>query len=193
MDNAILAHRLCNRIDYSITVGRSHASDLKRIEKARDNAIRCNAQRRGGGSTPVTPPVSDPAAMSDDDLLATVAAWETGRAQRWAPIQRLKGAKHLAARAKYMEEKAAYDRVKAEATRRGLSTPHRPEPGRFRAGRANLVRRPSRRAASQRQGRGPRRAHSPGGGNSEGPPPTRPAGTADSQWPGAARTVSRPD
>ena len=25
VDNAILAHRLCNRIDYSICVGRSHA------------------------------------------------------------------------------------------------------------------------------------------------------------------------
>ena len=32
VDNAILAHRLCNRIDYSISVGRSsYASDLKRI------------------------------------------------------------------------------------------------------------------------------------------------------------------
>jgi hypothetical protein len=35
VDNAILAHRLCNRIDYSISVGRSYASDLKRITKAR--------------------------------------------------------------------------------------------------------------------------------------------------------------
>src|SRR6476660_470880 len=29
VDNAILAHRLCNRIDHSIRVGRSYASDLK--------------------------------------------------------------------------------------------------------------------------------------------------------------------
>src|SRR4051794_16527169 len=28
VDNAILAHRLCNRIDYSISVGRPYASDL---------------------------------------------------------------------------------------------------------------------------------------------------------------------
>ena len=42
VDNAILAHRLCNRIDYSISVGRPHASDLKRIEKAREDAIRRN-------------------------------------------------------------------------------------------------------------------------------------------------------
>ena len=41
-DNAILAHRLCNRIDYSIRVGRSYASDLKRIKKAREDAIRRN-------------------------------------------------------------------------------------------------------------------------------------------------------
>src|SRR5215210_6929485 len=41
-DNAILAHRLCNRIDYSISVGRSYASDLERIRKAREDAIRRN-------------------------------------------------------------------------------------------------------------------------------------------------------
>jgi hypothetical protein len=42
VDNAVLAHRLCNRIDYSISVGRPYASDLKRIEKAREDAIRRN-------------------------------------------------------------------------------------------------------------------------------------------------------
>jgi hypothetical protein len=42
VDNAILAHRLCNRIDYSISVGRSYASDLKRTRKAREDAIRRN-------------------------------------------------------------------------------------------------------------------------------------------------------
>lgn len=43
--NAILAHRLCNRIDYSIGVGRSHARDLGRIEKAREEAILRNKER----------------------------------------------------------------------------------------------------------------------------------------------------
>lgn len=38
VDNAVLAHRLCNRIDYSISVGRSHARDLERIRKAREAA-----------------------------------------------------------------------------------------------------------------------------------------------------------
>ena len=42
VDNAILAHRLCNRIDYSITDGRPYARDLERIEKAREDAIRRN-------------------------------------------------------------------------------------------------------------------------------------------------------
>ena len=42
VDNAILAHRLCNRIEYSISAGRSYASDLKRIRKAREDAIRRN-------------------------------------------------------------------------------------------------------------------------------------------------------
>ena len=43
LDNSVLAHRLCNRIDYSILVGRSHSRDLQRIENARAEAIR-NAQ-----------------------------------------------------------------------------------------------------------------------------------------------------
>ena len=42
VNNAILAHRLCNRIDYSISVGRSHERDLDRIRKAREDAIRRN-------------------------------------------------------------------------------------------------------------------------------------------------------
>jgi hypothetical protein len=42
VDNVLLAHRLCNRIDYSISDGRSYASDLKRIRKAREDAIRRN-------------------------------------------------------------------------------------------------------------------------------------------------------
>lgn len=44
VDNAILAHRLCNRLDYSITAGRSHAGDLERIERAREEGILRNKQ-----------------------------------------------------------------------------------------------------------------------------------------------------
>ena len=39
VDNAVLAHRLCNRIDYSIFAGRSYKRDLKRVRNAREEAI----------------------------------------------------------------------------------------------------------------------------------------------------------
>jgi len=42
VDNAVLAHRLCNRIDYSISVGRPYAKDLERVRKAREEATRSN-------------------------------------------------------------------------------------------------------------------------------------------------------
>ncbi len=52
VDNAILAHRLCNRLDYSIRVGRSHARDLERIRKAREEAIRRNNVQIGNIADP---------------------------------------------------------------------------------------------------------------------------------------------
>jgi hypothetical protein len=45
VDNALLAHRLCNRIDYSIEIDRPHAKDLAKIEKAREEAIRRKSER----------------------------------------------------------------------------------------------------------------------------------------------------
>lgn len=39
VENSVLAHRLCNRLDYSLSVGRSHQRDLERIERAREAAI----------------------------------------------------------------------------------------------------------------------------------------------------------
>jgi len=38
VENSVLAHRLCNRIDFSETSGRPHARDLERIRKAREAA-----------------------------------------------------------------------------------------------------------------------------------------------------------
>jgi hypothetical protein len=38
LDNTVLAHRLCNRTDYSISVGRPYARDLERVRKAREAA-----------------------------------------------------------------------------------------------------------------------------------------------------------
>jgi hypothetical protein len=52
VDNAILAHRLCNRLDYSIRVGRSHARDLERIRKAREEAIRRTNVQTGNTAEP---------------------------------------------------------------------------------------------------------------------------------------------
>jgi hypothetical protein len=45
VDNAILAHRLCNRIAYSISVDRPYARDLERVRKAREEAIRRNGKK----------------------------------------------------------------------------------------------------------------------------------------------------
>jgi len=59
VDNAILAHRLCNRIDYSISVGRSYARDLERIRNAREEATRRNNVQignTGGGASSLKRP-----------------------------------------------------------------------------------------------------------------------------------------
>jgi hypothetical protein len=42
VDNAILAHRLCNRMDHAVRVGRSHERDLERIRRSREEGIRRN-------------------------------------------------------------------------------------------------------------------------------------------------------
>jgi len=47
VDNVILAHRLCNRLDHSLRVGRSHRRDLERIRKAREEGIRRNNAQIG--------------------------------------------------------------------------------------------------------------------------------------------------
>ncbi|MBA2614891.1 MAG: hypothetical protein H0U90_03805 [Actinobacteria bacterium] len=42
LDNTVLAHRLCNRIDYSISSGPPYAKDLARVKAARERAIQDN-------------------------------------------------------------------------------------------------------------------------------------------------------
>jgi hypothetical protein len=44
-DNSVLAHRLCNRIDFSIAVGRSYRRDLERVRRARDAAAESQLRR----------------------------------------------------------------------------------------------------------------------------------------------------
>src|SRR3954470_16746414 len=56
VDNATLAHRLCNRVDYSISIGRSYASDLARIRKAREDANLRNNVHIENTSTPEAEP-----------------------------------------------------------------------------------------------------------------------------------------
>jgi hypothetical protein len=76
VDNAILAHRLCNRIDYSISVGRSHAKDLARIRKAREKAIRRKSEKKERDlrqriweSPSLLPGVDEPAAAAEEVLV----------------------------------------------------------------------------------------------------------------------------
>jgi hypothetical protein len=55
VDNVVLAHRLCNRLDHSLRVGRSHRRDLERIRRAREEGIRRLNARIGsteGGEIP---------------------------------------------------------------------------------------------------------------------------------------------
>jgi hypothetical protein len=42
VENVIVAHRLCNRLDHSLRESRSHKRDLERIRKAREEGIRRN-------------------------------------------------------------------------------------------------------------------------------------------------------
>ncbi len=41
-DNTVLAHRLCNRLDYSLSHGRSIEKDLARVQAARESAAAAN-------------------------------------------------------------------------------------------------------------------------------------------------------
>ena len=44
-ENAVLANRLCTRIDYFLGIGRPYVRDLERVRKAREEAIRRNNER----------------------------------------------------------------------------------------------------------------------------------------------------
>ena len=48
-ENVVLAHRICNRLDYSIFIGRSHKKDLERIRKAQEAAAASRVGGAGGG------------------------------------------------------------------------------------------------------------------------------------------------
>jgi hypothetical protein len=82
VDNAILAHRLCNRLDHSIRVGRSHARDLERISKAREKAIRGNNVQVGNTAEP-------------EAEAATPKPKKTKRAPEWKSLPDAEKAQYL--------------------------------------------------------------------------------------------------
>ena len=88
VDNAILAHRLCNRIDHSLRVGRSHERDLERIRKAREEGIRRNNVLTG--NTEGEPRSTEPEAEA-----ATPKPKKTKKAPEWKSLPDAEKAQYL--------------------------------------------------------------------------------------------------
>jgi len=87
VDNVILAHRLCNRLDHSLRVGRSHQSDLERIRRAREEGIRRKNVRIGdpdGGDIPTV-----------EAEAATPKPKKTKKAPKWKSLPNAEKAQHL--------------------------------------------------------------------------------------------------
>ena len=89
VDNAILAHRLCNRLDHSVRVGRSHRRDLERIEKARDEGIRGNNVQIGNTE-------GEPAEETEPEAeAATAKPKKTKKAPAWKSLPDAEKAQYL--------------------------------------------------------------------------------------------------
>jgi hypothetical protein len=58
--------------------------------------------------------------MTDEELLAAIAAWDRDRATRWARVAGLRGAAYTMAASEYTVAKGQVRAVAAEATRRGI-------------------------------------------------------------------------
>ena len=86
VDNAILAHRLCNRLDHSLRVGRSHGRDLERIRKAREEGIRRNNVQIGNTEGSHIPTVEPEAATPNP---------KTKKAPEWKSLPDAKKAQYL--------------------------------------------------------------------------------------------------
>jgi len=102
-DNAILAHRLCNRLDHSLRVGRSHRRDLERIRKAREEGIRRNNVLTGnteGGEIPTVvatvEAIGEPADETEPDAeAATLKPMQTKKAPEWKSLPDAEKAQYL--------------------------------------------------------------------------------------------------
>ena len=86
VDNVILAHRLCNRLDHSLRVGRSHQRDLERIRKAREEGIRRNNAQTGNTEGGHIPTVEAEAATPKP---------KTKKAPEWKSLPDAKKAQYL--------------------------------------------------------------------------------------------------
>ena len=103
LDNAILAHRLCNRLDHSLRVGRSHRRDLERIRKAREEGIRRNNVLTGnteGGEIPTVvatvEAIGEPADETEPDAeTATLKPMQTKKAPEWKSLPDAEKAQYL--------------------------------------------------------------------------------------------------
>jgi hypothetical protein len=103
--NAILAHRLCNRLDHSLRVGRPHGSDLARIEKAREEGIRRNNVLTGnteGGEIPsvvaTVEATSEPVEETEPEAeAATLKPMKTKKAPEWKSLPDAEKAQYLLA------------------------------------------------------------------------------------------------
>jgi hypothetical protein len=103
VDNAILAHRLCNRLDHSLRVGRSHRRDLERIRKAREEGIRRNNVLTGnteGGEIPTVvatvEAIGEPADETEPDAeAATLKPMQTKKAPEWKSLPDAEKAQYL--------------------------------------------------------------------------------------------------
>jgi hypothetical protein len=101
--NAILAHRLCNRLDHSLRAGRSHRRDLERIRKAREEGIRRNNVLTGhadGGEIPTivatVESTGEPAqGIKPDADAATPKPMKTKKAPEWKSLPDAEKAQYL--------------------------------------------------------------------------------------------------
>jgi hypothetical protein len=87
VENVILAHRLCNRLDHSLRVDRPHARDLERIRKAREEGIRRNNVQIGNTKGIEIPTVEAEA--------ATPKPKKTKKAPEWKSRPDAEKAQHL--------------------------------------------------------------------------------------------------
>jgi hypothetical protein len=102
-DNVILAHRLCNRLDHSLRVGRSHRRDLERIRKAREEGIRRNNVLTGnteGGQIPTVvatvEATGEPVEETEPEAeAATPKTKKTKKAPEWKSLPDAEKAQYL--------------------------------------------------------------------------------------------------